>query len=1037
VAAAAVLAAFLGVYAGAAPPAAQPAPGAQPPAAASGQQPGLRKATQRERLEHLAADVAAGEDLAAVKRLQRAYGFYVDKGMWEDLAQLFTDDAVANYPAGVFIGKTSIREHLYRNVGGHGMDLGLGDGRLYNHMSLQPVVNLDPSGQSAKGRWRVIAMFGQLGGGATWAEGVYEMGYAKEGGVWKIRTLDYYSGFGAPYKTGWVGPPPAPGGSGAASAPDTSGAPGAAAAPAPGAASAPRRVLAHPPDRPRHMDCEGFPAACIAPFHYENPGHAGAAPAWRVTAQMIHRLPRATAAGLAEELSLRATRLRDEQQIENLQRVYGYYLDRAMWDQVTDLFADGGTIEMGQQGVYAGKARIRQFLRLQGPQGLATGQMNDHLQLQTLIDVAPDGKTARGRSRELAMTGTYLQAGTLSEGVYENTYVKDGGVWRIQALHFYPTVITDYEKGWGEDAQPAPGVSATLPPDRPPTEIYAIYPKAYVPPYHYRNPVSGQPPHYPAVGAPDPAIAAAALAPEAKPAVVESAKDVEATLAAVEREITRVRDYDEIENLESAYGYYLDKDLWNPLADLFARDGSIELAQRGVYRGQDHVRAFLLKVFGRGQEGPVAGRLGNHIQLQPVIDIADDGQTAKIRVRLLQQMSLGGRASWGGAIYENEAVKEDGTWRIRVDHAYNTFSAAYKGGWTKAPGLGMPGPDKGYQPDAMPTARIAMFPVVYDIPFHYANPVSGRTEVPPLRPAATRTGMPLEIAAALRDIGPRIEGPRTTALYAPLFKSEPYEGVSVARDLAYGPDERNVLDVFTPSGGGTGRPVVVFIHGGGFSRGAKHTPDSPFYDNVGVWTAHNALVGVTMNYRLAPQHTWPSGIEDLTQLVGWLKKHGAEHGGDPKRIYLWGHSAGAAHVADYLAHQAKARRDSGVAGAILTSGFYDLGTTVSVWKDYYGDDVSRYSERSSLPWLLRSRTPILVTTAELDPDSFREQTTLLMERRAAAEATNAGVAGSMTLVKIDGHSHLSELYAVGTADRSLSGPVLRFVSGQNPGTDSP
>jgi hypothetical protein len=55
-----------------------------------------------------------------------------------------------------------------------------------------------------------------------------------------------------------------------------------------------------------------------------------------------------------------------------------------------------------------------------------------------------------------------------------------------------------------------------------------------------------------------------------------------------------VRGYDQIENLESAYGYYLDKNLWDQLADLFAKDGStMELAQRGVYVGQDHIRAFL------------------------------------------------------------------------------------------------------------------------------------------------------------------------------------------------------------------------------------------------------------------------------------------------------------------------------------------------------------------------------------------------------------------------------------------------------------
>ena len=85
--------------------------------------------------------------------------------------------------------------------------------------------------------------------------------------------------------------------------------------------------------------------------------------------------------------------------------------------------------------------------------------------------------------------------------------------------------------------------------------------------------------------------------------------------------MARFKDYHEIENLESTYGYYLDKNLWDPLADLFSLKGSMELAMRGVYRGP-RVRGLLWQVFGRGgQQGPVAGRLGNHLQLQPVIHV--------------------------------------------------------------------------------------------------------------------------------------------------------------------------------------------------------------------------------------------------------------------------------------------------------------------------------------------------------------------------------------------------------------------------------
>jgi triacylglycerol lipase len=496
--------------------------------------------------------------------------------------------------------------------------------------------------------------------------------------------------------------------------------------------------------------------------------------------------------------------------------------------------------------------------------------------------------------------------------------------------------------------------------------------------------------------------------------------DFEQLLGETEQRIARVKDYEELENLESAYGYYLDKNLWNDLSDLFAHDGSMELAQRGVYKGQDHVRAFLLKVFGRGTEGPVAGRLGNHLQLQPVIDVADDGRSAKIRVRLLQQMSFGSRASIGAAVYENEAVKEDGVWRFKSTHAYNTLTAGYEGGWARNASSTMPGPSTEMPPDAPPTAVIAMFPVIYDIPFHYPNPVTGNPVTSSLPPGgAPSAGMPAGIAAALRDIGPKVDGPKTAPLYAPLQPKEPYGGITLVRDIAYGPHERQVLDVFRSSGG-AGRPVVVFIYGGGFTRGAKHTPGSPFYDNVGLWAANHGLTGVTINYRLAPQFQWPAGIEDLTLLMTWLKAHVAEYGGDPGRIFLWGHSSGAAHVADYLAHQANTGADSGIAGAILTSGFYELGDKVSVWKDYYGEDISQYPARSSLPGLLKTSTPLLVTYAELDPELFQVDARRLIEARAQGGRP-------VRSVRLAGHSHLSETYAVGTGDESLSAPVLDFI----------
>jgi hypothetical protein len=667
------------------------------------------------RMDRLEAGLTLAEDMRALKRLQRAYGYYLDKGMWQDLSELFAADAVAHYPAGTYVGADSIRRHLFLNVGSKALgENGLGDNRLYNHMNIQPVVHIAADGRHANGRWRAFAYFGALGGNAVWAEGVYEMGYVKENGVWKIATLTYHSGFSAPYATGWAPAPPAPEGD--------------AAAP-----QRPARILPHPADAPRAMVCQGFPEACIPPFHYQNPSVGTAGSAWLEPTVVPPQHERRDAHLRAAELARRAAVLVDEHAIENLQRIYGYYVDRRMWDHVADLFADDATIEMDMRGVYEGRDRIRAFLNLLGPDGLGEGQLNDHVQLQIIVDVAPDGKTAKSRSREFDMQGALGVGGTWSEGVFTNTYVRENGVWRFQSLRYYPTFITDYDKGWAQDAQPAPGVSAELPPDRPPSDRYEIFPKAHIPPYHYDNPVTGVPARYP-VGAGAPsrrAIRAATAPPKVEP--LRPAGDIDAALDAAERAVLRAKDYHELENLEGIYGYYLDKNLWNDLADLFAEQGTMELAQRGVYRGRERVRRFLFEVF--GAEGPVPGRLGNHIQMQPVIDISADDSSAAVRARMLQQLTFGPRASMGAAVYENTFVKENGVWKFAKLHAFNTWGAGYDGGWARSSGGRVPGPSATYPPDEPPTFEFAMFPNIYELPFHYDNPVTGRPgNTQPLQP---------------------------------------------------------------------------------------------------------------------------------------------------------------------------------------------------------------------------------------------------------------------------------------------------------------
>ena len=93
---------------------------------------------------------------------------------------------------------------------------------------------------------------------------------------------------------------------------------------------------------------------------------------------------------------------------------------------------------------------------------------------------------------------------------------------------------------------------------------------------------------------------------------------------------------------------------------------------------------------------------------------------------------------------------------------------------------------------------------------------------------------------------------------------------------------------------GSPRPVLIWVHGGAFVGGNKKSAQGAFfYDNVGVWAARNGMIGVNINFRLAPAHKWPTGAQDTGTAVKWVIDNIASHGGDPTRIFLAGHSAGA------------------------------------------------------------------------------------------------------------------------------------------------
>ncbi|RYM08770.1 alpha/beta hydrolase [Sphingobium cupriresistens] len=270
------------------------------------------------------------------------------------------------------------------------------------------------------------------------------------------------------------------------------------------------------------------------------------------------------------------------------------------------------------------------------------------------------------------------------------------------------------------------------------------------------------------------------------------------------------------------------------------------------------------------------------------------------------------------------------------------------------------------------------------------------------------------IAAMGTDLGPAVLA-QCRALFDAEQSALLAQRPMAAADVVYGPHERHRLDIYRPQGDGLA-PVLVFVHGGGFLKGDKGGVDAWPNANVGRMAAQAGFLGVVINYRLAPDHVWPAGAEDVAAVAAWIKDHAAQHGGDPDRIVLMGTSAGSVHVAGYL----KLAGAGDIRAAILLSGLY--GYTPLDARDmlYYGDP-ALYPDRMPMEAVAATPLPLMLACAEFDPPRFQAEFLGLMHDRFARH-------GAMPRAFIhSGHNHYSMSMHLGTADRRLSDEICAFV----------
>lgn len=275
------------------------------------------------------------------------------------------------------------------------------------------------------------------------------------------------------------------------------------------------------------------------------------------------------------------------------------------------------------------------------------------------------------------------------------------------------------------------------------------------------------------------------------------------------------------------------------------------------------------------------------------------------------------------------------------------------------------------------------------------------------------------IAALGTKLGPEVLS-ECMALYRGMHCGASAPPAPTAADCEYGAHPRQRVDVYTPPSrsAGAARPVLVWVHGGGFVRGEKRSPDHPFNAHVGAFAARAGWVGVVMNYRLAPEFGWPAGGEDVGAVVDWLQLHAADYGGDAHNLFLAGTSAGAIHIATHLHLRGNSH---GARGAVLLSGLYGATPLEGADRLYYGNDESLHAARFPLPGVVSSDLPLLIACAEFDPTRFQvEWLSVLSELRNKRRRLPRAHFAS-------GHNHYTLAMHIGTADTRLSDEIVQFV----------
>jgi acetyl esterase/lipase len=272
-----------------------------------------------------------------------------------------------------------------------------------------------------------------------------------------------------------------------------------------------------------------------------------------------------------------------------------------------------------------------------------------------------------------------------------------------------------------------------------------------------------------------------------------------------------------------------------------------------------------------------------------------------------------------------------------------------------------------------------------------------------------------------------------------LYKPAPLGDCQVVPDINYCGDcegQKHRLDLYLPPK--RDWPMFIFVHGGSLNSGDKRLRvcGADVYGNIGRFYASRGIGVALINYRLQPQVTWSEQVDDVARATAWMYTHAQNYGGDPSRLFVGGHSAGA-QLAARVALDANFLSPHGLSPAIVQgviaisgAGFdltdtmtYELGRNLHLYEDRFrcGDPTDHWkTEASPITFVAPGAPPFLFIYSKGETRALQRQSNLL---HAALRRNGC----QSELLVIPGENHCRIVLALSRADKLAAPAILRFI----------